>query len=226
MIVKRCRCWTGSVVCNEWFESKVGSHIDYCPKHFTEKEKYNRIQRIKHQRYISLESLDIYDTQYPLIGKRYPYEMVCRLCGARLLYKNKNKHSPGKRYCGHPCKGEDLYDKFSWDTKRWRVISKRGSICEICGFKNDKINPYAYFGDPSDYDNWERKNHRSFHVHHIVPVHTLTWDNLNLIWEDSNLLVLCDKCHHKQDHQLKRKRKGRIMKDPNYKPLEFFLKKK
>jgi hypothetical protein len=46
-----------------------------------------------------------------------------------------------------------------------------------------------------------------FQVHHIVPVHTLTWENLYLIWDPANLIVVCHKnggCHSKQDHKLKR----------------------
>jgi len=61
-------------------------------------------------------------------------------------------------------------------------------------------------------DYWHRlslKRHNVINNHHIIPVHTLTIENLYLIWEKTNLIALCSKCHKNQDHQLKKIQKIR-----------------
>jgi len=50
-------------------------------------------------------------------------------------------------------------------------------------------------------------------------VHTLTIENLYLIWEKSNLIALCPKCHNKQDHQLKKLEKTQKIEKINYRSI-------
>lgn len=193
MIVKICR------ECKQWFESKPMSYVNYCPKCFTGSKKEYLANVIKHKRTVNMDEFDIWDTNYPLEGTKYPYERVCRTCGNRILKKD-GTHTFHKRYCRtKKCNGNDLWRRYSV-----HLMRKRGEsyLCEECG--------------RSEYE--KKGGYVIFEIHHIIPVHTLTWDNLYLIWDRSNLRLLCPDCHHKQDHHLKRK-----IYEKKYRKLESWM---
>lgn len=164
-------------------------------------------------------------------GKIFEYERVCRQCGEPLFNKN-GKYSYHRRYCGNHT-GYELWVKYNWaevSKKYARKVSKENkeliskqfieklqdlaiksyykenpegikrdlrnlTICEEC----KKIcSIYTGYGRSHSLLKLEVVN-----IHHKIPVHTLTGENLRLIWDYSNLKALCEDCHHKQDHQLK-----------------------
>jgi len=62
-------------------------------------------------------------------------------------------------------------------------------------------------------------------VHHKIPVHVLTKDNIMLIWDFDNLIALCRKCHGNSHAMLNQQRKKELVKR-KYITLDkfFFLK--
>ena len=196
-IVKLC------LTCKKWFPSSVGSWVNYCPVCLTKKVRARMIERIKHQRAITFDWFGVWDTHRPLKNtKKFPngnYERVCQQCGKRLISKKTKKYHGSMRFCGKPCTGTKLWNRFNWSAARKRKMKQnyrpknRGHHCEIC----NKISPYGLYSD----------NSITFPVHHRIPVHTLGWHNILLIWELSNLMVLCTLCHNKQDHRLKKSQK-------------------
>lgn len=137
-----------------------------------------------------MDRFDVFDTDFIASkGSYYKYKRVCRICGGELLDKN-GKYSYRKRYCNKKCSASEIW--FSWQDKRWKYIEskikeensldKDPYYCELC---NKHLNYYK------------------IEVHHKIPVHTLTFEQLYLIWDFDNLIMLCHECHTKQDHKLK-----------------------
>jgi hypothetical protein len=63
----------------------------------------------------------------------------------------------------------------------------------------------------------------SINIHHKIPVHTLTWKNITLIWDEINLISLCPKCHNGQDHLLSKPKPETTNPFLNFKKITEFL---
>ena len=181
-----------------------------------------------------MDLFDIYDLDRPT---SYGFERVCRICGVPLLKKD-GTYSYHRRYCGKHYGGE-LWSKYNWSevSKEYaREVKKKNrktifqktrnfkekkryiknlTICEKCG-ELCQITDYYW-------DRHFNRPHDVINIHHIIPVHTLTIENLYLIWEKSNLIALCPKCHNDQDHQLKKIRK---IEKINFRSIMEFIKEK
>ena len=179
------------------------SHIPYCPKCFPENEEW-MVYNFKKTRDIPLSHFDIFDTDYP-IKKHYweSYERVCRICGSRLLQKN-GTYNRQRRYCKKHI-GNHYYE-YNWNAVRYSFINKF--------IRKHRIYITMRMLDEIHYSKWNsqylycEKCHEILHisaieVHHKIPVHVLTVNNYLLIWDLSNLQILCKKCHNNTDHLLK-----------------------
>lgn len=198
-IVKRCQ----NPFCDVYFPSELGIWMPYCPACFEEK-KESLTNKIKRMRMIPVEYFDVWDTNFNYKGCKSLYERVCRVCGARLLTK-KGIHSPAMRHCKKHT-GSFLSAEWNWSFIRGSFIMEhlaRHRI-EIECRKIDEFgfNPYLSFYVKCEICEGII-HHNDCEVHHIIPVHTLTYETLDKIWDRKNLIVLCKKCHNKQDHQLK-----------------------
>jgi len=198
-------------------ELKFFCDKEECQKYLIEYHFYT----IKSNRYIPMDYFDIYDLDRPYRitddGKILDYERVCRVCGDPLFNKD-GKYSIHRRYCQNHS-GYELWSKYNWGevSKKYayniadknkelikekiehydnEIYSKHITICEICS-KLCLIYDTSYMH--------RNKSLRVINIHHITPVHKITMKNIHLIWDYSNLMALCEDCHHKQDHQLKTK---------------------
>ena len=208
--------------CGEFFpveplELKFFCNKEGCPQKYYFTPRIH-LERIKRTRFIPTDYLDLYDLDRPILtdkGKVISYERVCRICGGPLLNKD-GKYSYHRRYCSEHT-GYELWAKYNWgivsknygfelqenQRDKITIILKRiptklqnsVSLCELCG-KPCLIYEY-YCRHKYEID--------AINIHHKIPVHTLNWDNIRLIWDFSNLVALCPECHNKQDHQLKTK---------------------
>jgi hypothetical protein len=64
-------------------------------------------------------------------------------------------------------------------------------FCEECG--------ELCIINSSYYHHWDRQLRLRFqqiNVHHIKPIHTLTYSELALIWDSDNFIGLCPLCHN------------------------------
>lgn len=217
-------CWK----CGVYFPAKLHSFNCYCPEHQDEYQN-TLIPRIKRERYIQAEYLDVYnDIPYFPYGitsekdkKEYLdqreqwrkqghsvvsyqiFERVCRSCGTRLLRKD-GKYDPRRRDCGK--KHEQPVRYYNWgatkDVYLYELWEKQGER-------------YKYFYESSNF--WkasipERKRvikcedcgkdfrFHQINVHHVIEVNQLTAENIMLIWDFDNLLALCYNCHYKKRH--------------------------
>ena len=222
---KKCR------KCREFFKAELMSLEFFCNKEACKERNEYIFYHIKSTRYIALDFFDMYDLDRPIMrnGEILGYERVCRICGVLLCNKD-GKYSYHRRYCGEHT-GYELWAKYNWGvvSKGYaRKVSKENkelisknfiefiqinhsyykekpkrierdlnnlTICEECG----KLC-YTY----TDY--WNRVSKFDvINIHHKIPVHKLTMENVHLIWDYSNLMALCSDCHNNQDHQLKTK---------------------
>lgn len=211
--------------CHEFFPVEPMELKFFCdkPKCREYMDEYH-FYTIKSQRYIAMNYFDIYDLDRPRSitddGTILDYERVCRVCGAPLFNKD-GKYSVHRRYCGNHS-GYELWVKYNWGEVSKKFAKKIGkenidkinkirkerkieegshifTVCEICG-------DLCYIYD--DYRYWGKKHGNNVdvvNIHHKIPVHKLTMENIHLIWDYSNLIALCKDCHNQQDHQLKRK---------------------
>lgn len=217
--------------CHTFFPAEPMEFEFYCEKENCQKSSFHRITRIKLSRHIPTYFFDIYDLDRPIIynNKITSYEKVCRVCGKPLLKKD-GTYSHHKRYCNEHT-GYELWAKFNWGivakNYAFDVAAKNKSAISDKFQEYIKENPTYYEKYPQNikrdlnhlticelcqklcsiYDYyWNRKSRINIiNIHHKQPVHTLDKDNLHLIWDTSNLIALCEECHHKQDHQLKTK---------------------
>ncbi len=160
---------------------------------------------------------DIYDKDRPIIWdeKTVGFERVCRICGETLKKKN-GEYSYHKRYC-NKCIGDSLYDKYNWSmtSKKYAIKiaeeNKEYIIEKIkeLNFKEDILYNITICEECKSlcqiYDGYALSNKKInvVNIHHKIPVHTLTGENLNLIWDYDNLIALCENCHSQQDHKLR-----------------------
>jgi len=216
-----------------------------CQEYFNQYHFYS----IKSSRHIPANYFDLYDLDRPIEhnDKIIGYERACRICGAPLLKKD-GKYSHHKRYCNEH-NGDTLWAQYNWgyvsknyarkvSEQNKEIISKQFierlqnhtikayynenperikrdlrnlTICEeckkICSIYTDYWRSYSLL------------NLDVVNIHHILPVHKITTENLHLIWDYSNLKALCEDCHHNQDHQLKTKIDAYI----NFKKITDFI---
>ena len=171
-------------------------------------------------------------------GTVVSYERVCRVCGAPLLNKN-GKYSYHKRYCNEHNgselwakynwgevsksyareireKNKELISRkfkkrienshpvtihyYQENSKRIERDLNNLAVCEECGKLCQIYSTTSLYG---------KFNIKIINIHHKIPVHKLTIENIHLIWDWDNLIALCEDCHNQQDHQLKK-----IKEDP------------
>lgn len=94
----------------------------------------------------------------------------------------------------------DLYHLISFNEYDFAICEECGKLC-----LSHSTNPYWF-------KRYQMKAPPIINIHHIIPVHTLTWDNLYLIWDRRNLKSLCPECHHRQDHYLSTKTNEKSIK--------------
>jgi 5-methylcytosine-specific restriction endonuclease McrA len=238
---KKCR----SYHCHEYFPAKPLEFKFFCDKEECKERSWYGFQTIKQNRHIPANYFDIYDLDRPIKynDKIVGYERVCRVCGAPLLKKD-GKYSHHKRYCNEH-NGDALWTKYNWgyvskdyaikireenqelicqkfkeqiekenklykEIPEWVKKTTNLTICEECG-KLCQIYSQPFLRNGLGLN--------TINIHHKIPVHKLERDNFHLIWDYTNLIALCEDCHHKQDHQLKTK------VDPYIKNYQFYLKK-
>lgn len=232
VILKKC------FNCKEYFPSKLKDYVPYCPKCLPHREEY-MIGHFKSTRNIPIFYFDVFDSDYPL--DYGGYERVCRICGSRLLKKD-GKYNWRRRHCKkHAGIYSPLYI-YVWDATRSSFLSdniEKNWIRIILTGMDQGIEKIIWSYKGYDDNQPERiycsynicekcgKLTRAPEVHHRIPVHTLTKDNFKLIWDKSNLMCLCHKCHRGMDHKLKwtKEEKEKIFqrKYSKYKKLDEFL---
>lgn len=163
-----------------------------------------------------------------VVDKVIGYERVCRVCGKTLLKKD-GTYSYHKRYCNEH-NGYELWTKYNWQEVKKHYARKVSRKKENKPFISQQFIEFiqlkqVYYKERPQrikinlrnliicekckklcsiyYWNNNPLKLKGIHIHHKIPVHTLDKDNLHLIWDESNLIALCEDCHHKQDHQLK-----------------------
>jgi hypothetical protein len=235
-LAKKCKsCW-------EFFEvDRTLTFEFYCDKKKCQKRKEKRLKKIKKARHIPMNFFDIYDLDRPIYWEREDeikdYERVCRICGQPIRNKD-GTYSRYRKYCNSKyCSGNSLFKLLNCSavTKLYAEEVRRKNIKEInkkvkkLGIEEDgpfsRIKYYftqcelcgslcflwrVYSGAIRKYD---LLHIHTVNIHHKIPVHTLTWDNIHLIWDKRNLIALCEDCHHKQDHKLSKPK----VDDPNIK---------
>ena len=239
---KKCRN------CGDFFSIEKTAVIKFfCNKEECQKSIRRNIflNRIKKARGITMDHFDIFDLDLPT-ESYHKYERVCRVCGARLIKKN-GEHSFHKRYC-NKCTGNSIWAKYDIEMitkgyarkirdQNFEIIKKL--VKEIIPkevYKEKKrlfYNPFTRYRPElftlcekcgkllriyQDYNYYSKNTVEGCNIHHKIPVHTLDWDNIYLIWDEDNLICLCQDCHNRQDHKLKK-----IKKIKNRKITEFFL---
>lgn len=160
--------------CGEYYSDKPPlTPNPYCPLCFPKQKKY-LVKKLKKGRYVPMDYFNLYTDAMKF--KNGAYGHACRLCGRLLLTKKKK---PSRlRYCSK-CDAYDLFGKYDMSTINYNLY-KTQNTCEICGKETDTPE-----------------------VHHKVPVHTLNWSNIHLIWDPGNLQLLCHGCHVQQPHYRK-----------------------
>ena len=218
---RRCR------KCGHFFPVKPMELKFFCDK--KECQEYlltYHFYTIKSNRHVPLDYFDIFDLDRP-IKTGYGYERVCRQCGAP-LHNINGKYSPYRRYCANH-NGYELFVKYNWgevskDYAR-KVRDDNKELISTLFIEYINRNQALYKEKPSkikmDLNNlticeecgklchihgsWSpERRFDVLNIHHKIPVHTLKWDNIHLIWDASNLIALCHDCHKNQDHQLKK----------------------
>lgn len=214
--------------CKDYFpakplEFKFFCDKEECQKYFSEYHIYT----LKSNRHIPANYFNLYDLDRPLFNGEF--ERVCRICGEPLFNKN-GKYSSQKRYCNEH-NGDALWSKYNWgyvsknyaikiteanqeiidqkykeliqekyrtykEIPEWIKKSKNLTMCEVCG-KLCQIKATTQLHTLLGLN--------VINIHHKIPVHKLKWDDFHLIWDEGNLIALCEDCHKKQDHQLKTK---------------------
>lgn len=200
--------------CHEFFPSTINNWKCHCEKESCKKAFQTIVMRIKKSRNMNAEYFDVYDDQYPInYGKFKTYERVCRVCGKRLLNKD-GKYMQMRRYCSdhNGNIGRLLYN---WNSVQYRALRHNREEIEnkdmIESWKrNFDLENKLHFHQFNVCDNcgclcrsdgyWQMNKEYAklpgCEVHHIKPVYTLTEDNLNLIFDLTNLQVLCLDCHN------------------------------
>lgn len=222
MILKEC----SSHYCEKKYPGKLKDPINLCPEHNTNENRDKLIQKFKKLRYIPIDNFDVWDDQYK--HKWYKIERVCRICGSRLL--SKGKYNNNKRYCSpKTCKGDEVW--FSFNSSKWKKMDENQEKYQVTirlqfleifheilesylkyhemkgsffsGYDKlfeKKVNDYVCCGRCGKLlEKWKHE----IEVHHVEPVSILDESNFWLIWELSNLVVLCHECHKKAPEHAK-----------------------
>ena len=219
------------IKCHGFFPAKPTELKIVCDKKECQKYLHEyHFHTIKSNRYIPMAYFDIYDLDRPTGRHDNDFERVCRVCGEPLFNKN-GKYSYHRRYCGNHT-GYTLWANHNWgevskkyarkirdanadfitkeynkrmdeffalhkEKPKWMYDKLNNiTICEECK------NLCQIYSGTSLYN---RLHIETINIHHKTPVHILTWENINLIWDESNFLALCIECHNKQDHKFKKK---------------------
>lgn len=217
------------IECKEFFPATVGSYISCCSKPACQTRWAMIVEHIKHSRNIDAKYFDLWDSDLIRVvnGKDYPghFERVCRICGTRLLKKDGTYNAYRRQCEAHT---DAMFDYY-WPSVRDQFLFENQKIHkeEIAAFFVERTK--TTFKQPL---RWEVENYAYCEgcsqigicdVHHNHPVHTLTKDNIGLIWDPKNLKCLCKTCHNRQDHQLTWKAKLPIPEMPKYKVLDRFF---
>ncbi len=189
-----------------------------CHEYFT---KWH-IDSIKRSRHLSTSYFNLYDLDRPRTyhhktGDVIDYELVCRICGAPLRNKD-GKYSVHRRYCSN-CDKDALWRKYNWGATKGDYACKvqeeqRDQIESTKEVYPERIQDYLILCEickvPCTIYQYCIPILQVINIHHKIPVHTLDLENLHLIWDFSNLIALCPKCHNNQDHQLSKLKMAEI----------------
>lgn len=209
LILKFCRlCFREGK--KELYPGELGDPINLCPYHRTKENIRDIIRIFIRTRSISIDHFDVWDSNYP-IKDFYRYERVCRVCGKRLLKKN-GKYSHFLRQ--HPKCNIFKYNN-NWESTRFNLLLDQRkkhecliNLTALDSYYKDSIERWYVLKDNYqlsylNYCECCNKVISNPEVHHIQPVCTLNESNYNLIWEESNLMILCHECHAKADSHKK-----------------------
>lgn len=239
---KQCRS------CRAYFPGELESLKEYCDKKGCKERGKWQIQSIKHKRNVTMDTFDIYDLDRPRTthkGSILDYERVCRKCGGPLKRKD-GSYSWSARYCvEHRGYGYTLFARYNWGEisynykesikeKHKKLINeladkleipkelrKNVIICESCKCLCKTVsNTYWSWRVGQDKDKMKVCKLGLINAHHIIPVHTLTKDNLGLMWDKDNLICLCPTCHNKTMKKTKK-----INDFKKYYTLDHYIKK-
>jgi len=181
-LYKRCR------VCNKFYPGVLHDWHDSCPAH----AKFKLAEsRIKQTRSLSPEHYDIYWKD-----DKGHFHRGCRGCGKPFLKKDgtpaSNNYSV--RWCSKECERKTPWHLWSLVVEKFldsdhvegrQVPTGRHEEsfteikCHVCG----KWVPIG-----------------KIDIHHTTPVYTLADNELDLIWNFSNLQALCKNCHKGNVH--------------------------
>jgi 5-methylcytosine-specific restriction endonuclease McrA len=233
MYVKQC------CICGEYFAANPKAYIFTCTNPACREAFKHKFKSIKQTRFIEARYFDLFDTNYPLNPSEY--ERVCRICGARLT-NNKGKYVQTYRFCKIH-RDDMLYlgnfnaiadQKLVENAKQHETqimalltqhhlevfdLSIFYSVCEQCGEICRKNANWSYLDDSMKRDFLDQLS--AAEVHHKLPVANITIAEISLIFDPSNLIVLCKKCHVKT-----RKKVKIIQEQTRYKSLTSFFSKK
>lgn len=217
VIFKSCK------ICRRHYPADVGTWFALCPEHSKSGLSWI-ISHIKRIRFIAPALFDVYRYYPPRKGNTAPeLRHACRICGGYLLTK-KGHLSSVMRVC------QDCHTKpiplddyaISWAETRWRYVDDRMVILTDRDERGRDVRmEYTYCEDCGDVlvhsAGWN-SHHRNdvVEVHHKRPVHVLTFDDIHMIWDESNLVLLCKQCHLKWHAELRED--DRLRNPPEEKP--------
>jgi len=167
--------------CDQFYPGVLGDIHDRCPKHVKHFDR--TVYHVKKTRSISPEVYDVYWKD------EAGYHRACRGCGKPLLRKNGKPCSLAYswRWCSIACAQKLPSPNWGQTSQAFlRSHETRGKYphleiqCQRCG-------------------EWFR--FAKAEVHHVKPVATLAEDEIKLIWDYSNLMVLCHGCHDGTMHE-------------------------
>jgi hypothetical protein len=233
MLVKKC------CICGEYFPALPKAYIFTCSNPICLDSFKRKFKTIKKTRFIEANYFDLFETNFPLNTSEY--EHVCRICGARLV-NLKGKYVSSYRFCKvhrvdmlylgnfnaiadqqlvenakqHETEIMGLLTKHHLETYDLSIFY---SVCEQCGEICRRTANWSFLDDPIKRTFLSQLS--SSEVHHKLPVANLMISEIKLIFDASNLIVLCKKCHVKT-----RKKVKTVKEQTRYKPLTSFILKK
>jgi len=203
------------LLCGVFYEEGLSSIQKFCPACRKTENQAIYIAHIKKTRHIEAKVFDVYDLDSP--RSWYGYERVCRNCGGPLPRKKDGSYNPYRRFCDRAeCNAFDFFSKYNWSACRYKYLlqtqdAQKERIIKELKMRDIKrdYNTFVFCETCGkfciSYDFPHLASDLTcgiINVHHITPVHTLTEENLMLIFDTENLICLCEECHNKQDHQL------------------------
>lgn len=134
---------------------------------------------------------------------------ACRWCGCCIVgLKGPNKGKPlFNRHWHSKC--AEQYRMIFWPNHaRWKLLEKRGRVCEDCG---------AVIGFHARYDGPWRNRVKvvdTAELHHVVPLIDYNHDPANpyAAWRENNLVLLCHDCHLARHAALRQRVKSQVEK--------------